>query len=130
MAHSFSSAVGLPFADLVAEELFPVVARVEDAVAPVLLAPVLLAGRLATLRPAGAAARHQRERGRGDERRQPKAPYRGRAPSADRSWEMGPVSHCGFLLPFSRECPLRFYASGGFRPVSSSWPQKPVWRDQ
>jgi hypothetical protein len=51
VAHSSSSAVGLPFADLVAEELFPVVARVEDAVAPVLLAPVLLAGRLATRGP-------------------------------------------------------------------------------
>jgi hypothetical protein len=41
----------LPFADLAAEELLPVVAEVEGAVAPVTLAPGSLEGRLATCGP-------------------------------------------------------------------------------
>jgi hypothetical protein len=48
VAHSSSNAVGFPVADVVAEELVPVVARVEDAVAPAVLAPMSLRGRLAT----------------------------------------------------------------------------------
>jgi predicted small lipoprotein YifL len=53
VAHSSINAVGLPFADLGAEERsrLLVVARVEDVFAPLVLTRVLLAGRLATCGP-------------------------------------------------------------------------------
>jgi hypothetical protein len=120
VAHSSINAVGLPFADSVAEELsrLLVVARVEDVVVPLVLARVVLAGRLATCgalelphaaRPTAATATSGASPGAliaGARRRLIGRP----------SWVL-----CRMWPPSAvlSQCPRRFYASRGFRRVSS-----------
>jgi hypothetical protein len=121
VAHSSINAVGLPFADLGAEELsrLLVVARAEDVVAPAVLARVLLAGRLATrgplepphaTSPSAAAATSAASPG-------PVIAGALRRKIRRRRWVL--CRMCASFCRFSRECPRRFYASRGFRRVSS-----------